>query len=298
MAMQRAGFTALMIKDLRRVYIEDGQERPLEYPQVFNVEDMETNPIRHRQVSGLGAVPAKPEGTGFTRDEILLGTQKEFTADPFGLAVDVSWELWRDEQYGVMRDMVRGLSRASRHRQEVQAWSVLNNAFDNAFAGFDGVALCHTAHPGLDGVTRANRPSPDVGLSQTGMQAAILRFESMTNERNQPALLKPSMVVIHANNKFIAREVLGSAHKPYTADNEINALNAEDMSWMVGHYLTSLTAWFTMTVKSAHDLHFYFRDRPIFDAWDDEDTKGAVFSVYQRHTQGYSAWRGVDGTSG
>ena len=298
MAMQRGGFSALMVRDLRRVYIEEGKERPLEYPMVFNVEEMTTNPIKDRQFTGLATMPAKPEGSAFVLDEPILGPAKEYEAEPFGLAVELTWELWRDELYGVMRDMVRGLARASRNRQEVQAWSIINNAFDNNFPGFDGVSLCHTAHPGLDGVTRGNRPSPDVGFSQTGIQAALLRFENLTNERGMPMLLNPSLILINAANKFVAREILGSSGKPYTADNEINALNAEDLSWMVCHYLTSLTAWFMLASKGVHDLQFFWRDHPIFDNWDDEWTKNAIFSVYQRHTQGFGSWRGVDGTTG
>ena len=298
MATQRAGWTALMVKDLRRVVIEVGKERPLEYPEIFNVSDMETNPVKDRQVAGLGAMPAKPEGSGFTRDEPILGPAKEYEAEPFGLSLEFSWELWRDELYGIMRMMTKELARSSRYRQEVDAWSVINNAFDNAFPGFDGVSLINTAHPGLDGVTRSNRPSPEVGFSQTSIQAGLLNFENQTNERGLPILNSPTRVLINAQNKFTAREILGSSGKPYTADNEINALNAEDLQWMVGHYLTSLTAWFMMSSKSTHDLQFLWRDRPIFDNWDDPDTKSGIFSIYQRHTQGFGTFRWIYGSTG
>ena len=46
MTIARAGFTALLKPDLRRVYVETGKERPLEYPLIFNVSDMEWNPIK------------------------------------------------------------------------------------------------------------------------------------------------------------------------------------------------------------------------------------------------------------
>lgn len=298
MAMQRGGFSPLMIRDLRRVYVEEGKERPLEYPLVFNVIDMTTNPVKDRQVSGLGTMPAKPEGTSFVLDEIIVGPAKEYEAEPFGLAVELTWELWRDELYGVMRDMVKGLARSSRNRQEVEAWSVFNNAFDNNYPGFDGVSLVNAAHPGMDGVTRSNRPVPDIGFSMTGIQNALLSFEAMTNERGMPLLLQPSMIIMGPANKFVAREILGSPNKPYTSDNEINPLNSEDISWMICHYLTSATAWFMLASKSAHDLQFLWRDRPMFDNFDDEWTKNAVFDVYQRHTKGFGSYKGVYGSTG
>lgn len=294
----RGSFGALIAPDLRRVYVEIGKERPLEYPSVFSVEDMEWNPVKDRQVAGVGALPTKAEGTQFKLDAPVQGNGITYTAVPFGLAVEITWELWRDELYGVMRDMVKELGRSSRHRQEVDAWSVLNNAFDTAVVGFDGKNLCSTSHVGTDGVTRTNRPSPDVGLSITGVQSAVLRFEKMTGERNLPLVLTPNMIVIAPDLKFTAREVLGSSGKPYSADNEINALIQEDLMWMICHYFTSTTQWFTLAQKTQHDLQFLFRDRPIFDNFPDEWTKNEIFTVYQRHTKGFGSFRGVDGSTG
>src|SRR5579872_5685518 len=128
----RGAFSALLTPNLRRVYVEVGKERPLEYPLVFNVDDMEWNPITDQQISGLGTMPDKPEGQQFSLDEPILGGSKQYTASPFGLAVEVTWEMWRDELYGVMEEMVRELARASRNRQEVDAWSVLNNSFSTS----------------------------------------------------------------------------------------------------------------------------------------------------------------------
>jgi hypothetical protein len=294
----RGSFGAIVAPDLRRVIVETGKERPLEHPMVMNVEDMEWNSQKDRQVAGLGAMPSKPEGSQFKLDAPVQGNGVTYTAQPFGLAVELTWELWRDELYGVMRDMVRELARSSRHRAEVDAWSVLNNAFDVTVTGFDGKNLCSLTHVGIDGVTRANRPTPDIGLSVTGVQAAVVRFENMTNERGLPMLLSPTRVIISPTNLFVAREVLGSSGKPYSADNELNALIQDDLSWFVTHYMAVPTYWFMLAAKGQHDLQMLWRDRPIFDNFDDEWTKSAIFSVYQRHTKGFGSFRGVDGSTG
>jgi len=90
MAIQRGAFSALLTPDLRTVYFETGKERPLEYPMVFNVDDMEWNPMTDRQISGLGTMPQKPEGAQFTPDVPILGGTKAYTAVPFGLAVEIT----------------------------------------------------------------------------------------------------------------------------------------------------------------------------------------------------------------
>ena len=299
MATGRGAIAALLTPNLRKVYVETGKERPAEAPLFFNMSDMDWNPITDQQVSGLGTMPAKSEGTQFTYDEMIMGGTKTYTAEPYGLAFEATWEAWRDELYGVLEEMTRELARAGRNRMEVDAWSLLNNGFSTSFNGFtSGEALFSTSHAGLDGATRANRPSPDIGLSITGIQSAIVRFENMTDERGLPRLMAPVNVILGPTNKFVAREVLGSAGKPYTTDNELNAIIEEDLSWMVCHYLTSTTMWVMAAAKGVHDLNFLWRDHPIFDSFDDPHTKNAVFTSYQRHTKGFGTWRGVDGTTG
>src|SRR3990167_4874941 len=299
MAISRGQFSALVAPDLRHVYVETGKERPLEYPLIFNTQDMEWNPVTDRQISGLGTMPEKPEGSQFQPDQPILGGSKGYTAVPYGMAFEVTWEMWRDELYGVMRELSAELARSARNRQEVQAWSILNNAFSTSYVGFTASeALCSTAHTGLDGVSRANRPSPDVSFGVTYLQNAIRRFEELTDERNLPRLMGPTMAIISPLNKWAAREVLGSSNKPYTADNEINALIEEDLSWMVSHYLTTNTYHFLLTAKGQHDLNYLWRDQPIFDSFDDPWTKNAVFTSYQRHTEGYGSWRGIEGSTG
>jgi len=299
MPTNTGAISELLAPDLRRVYVETGKERPLEFPLFFNVEDMEWNPLTDQQVSGLGTLPGKDQGEQFTTDDILMGSTKTYTAAPFGMAVEITWEAWRDELYGIMREMVRELARSSRNRQEVDAWSVMNNGFSTSYTGFTASeSLCSTAHTGLDGTSRANRPSPDISFSQTGLQNSITRFENMTDERDLPRLMTPSQILIAPENKFVAREILGSPQKAYTTDNEVNALIEEDMTWMVVHYLTTSTYWYLCAAKGQHDVNFLWRDHPIFDMFDDPWTKNAIATVYQRHTKGYATWRGVDGSTG
>jgi len=298
MPMGRGAFSALLTPELRSIYEETGKERPLEYPVVFNVEEMDWNPQTDRQISGLGTMPAKNEGEQFALDERTLGGTKTYEATPFGLAVEVTWEMWRDDLYGPMREFAAGLSRASRNRQEVTAWSVLNNAFNAAFTGFTaGESLCSTAHTGIDGVVRANRPNPDLGLSVAGLQASLTRFENLTDERGLPMLLQPSTLLIGPQNKFVARQILGSYGAAGNV-NEINPLIEEDLNWAVCHYFTDADQWFLCASKQGHDLNFLWRDRPVFGSFDDPWTKNAIFTSYQRHTSGFGAWRGVDGSSG
>ena len=292
------GLSELLDPSIRLVYLETGKDRPPEHEFIFNVGNMDWNPITDRQISGLGTMPSKPEGQQFNLDQPLVGTTKQYTAAPYGLGIEMTYEMWRDDMFGVMSELAAELKRASLNRIEVDAASVLNSAFDTGVTGFAASeSLCSTSHVGLDGVTRANRPSVDIGFSQTGIQDGIISFENLTNERGLPRLMSPTMLIIGPDNLFAAREIIGSTGKAFTADNELNALIAENLRYMIYHYLTTTTNWFLTAAKGVHDLHFLWRDRPIFDNFDDPRSKNAVFTSYQRHTKGFAAWRGIYGSN-
>ena len=299
MALVSGAISALMAPDLREVYVETGKERPKEYPIIFNTPPMEWNPITDKNVSGLGTMPEKNEGAQFTLDELILGTTKTYTAVSYGLAVEITYEAWRDELYGVLAEMVRCLARSSNNRLEVDAHTILNNAFSDTYYGFDASdSLCNIAHDRLNGDTTANRPNPDVGFSVAGIQDSLLRFEAMVDDRGLPRMIAPVTCIVTSTNKFTAREILGSSGRPYETDNEINALIQEDLQWMVSHYVTTAAYWYLLAAKGIHDLNFFVRDMPIFDMFDDPWTKNAIATVYQSHTAGFGSWQGIDGSTG
>lgn len=300
MAQTRASITELLAPGLRKVHMERGDRYPREYEMVFNVQEMEWNPVTDQQVSGLGTMPSKAEGAQFTTDEVIMGGTKTYTCQSWGMAVEITYEAWKDELYGVFEEMVACIADAGRNREEVSAFDALNNAFSTSYTGFtSGKSLCSTTQTALNGDTWANRPSVDIGLSITGIQAGMKAFQDLTDERGLPLRLKPSNLLITSADMYTAREILGSPQKPYTFDNEINALIKDDLFYMVCHYINTSTYWFLLAAKGSHDLNFFFKERPSSHMFDDPWTLNAVFAAFQRHTVG--AWgspRGVYGSTG
>lgn len=299
----RSAFSALLDPGLRKLFIETGEERSMEHSSVVNMPSMEWNPITDKQVSGLGQLISMPEGTRFPLDRPDMGNTKTHEAVPFGLAFEATYPAWEDELYGVFRKMTQLLKWSCRHHQEITAFGPLNNAFSTSFTGFvSGASLCSTAQTafGTGGSTQANRPSPDVGLSQTAIQASLLRFEGLVNERGLPMMLMPSMLLIQQFNRFTAKELFGSGLKPYVANNEVNSLLDEDLTIQVIHYFptSQQTQWFLLASKGVHDVNYWLRTSPIFDSFDDPWTKNAVFTVYLRDLGDFGKWQGVDGSTG
>jgi hypothetical protein len=260
------------------------------------------------KVGGLGSMVAKPEGTNTAFDDPLIGDAKRYTHNSFGLGFRITREMWDDDLYDIMQDMSAELGRASAYKIEVDAWSVLNNAFNSAYTGFDGLALCHTAHTRLDGgATQANRPTTDVDFGYTSYQAALDHFNQLKDDRGKPIMMKPSLLIIDPTFQWSAKEVLQTEYKPYTANNEINPLKGEisENGYLTVRYLTDADSWFLLTQprrkgggRSGHDLKFLWRTKPETGSADDFLSGDALFKIFARYSTGFSEWRGVYGSSG
>jgi hypothetical protein len=296
----RAGFAALLASDIWELVEETGKERPMEFVSICNEIEMDMNPIKMQQAAGLGTMPNKPEGTPFPLDQPYLENTKTVTAVPLGMAVEFTWEAWRDELYGFFRDMAKEMGRSSRYAMELDGVAPLNNGFSTGTIGFNaGESLLSTAHTSpTTGTAQANRPSPDIGFSVTGLQAGLIAFHRMKNDRDIPQTMFPEMAIIDPFNLFAAREILGSSGKPLTGNNEVNSLIPDGLRYFVHHYLSTQTYWYLKAPQGQHRVMFAWRDHPIDDSYDDPSTKNAVFTRYQRHTSFFDDWRGWYGSTG
>lgn len=295
-------FSQLLAPGLRKIFFQHLKERPPQYSQIFNVNSSSRAYEEDLEISGLGTMPQKPEGNSIQYQDPVQGGKKRYTHISFGLGFRVTVEMYEDDLYGPMKRMTRELSKAGRNVREVRSFNVLNNGFTTEF-GFPkfGVneALISTAHTLIGGGTLANRSAVDADLGVASLEAAILLFDNLTDEDGIPIVIKPKWVIVPPALKQVAREILGSEFRPYTANNEINAVVQNDtLSDMVVNYLADSDSWFVLADKSDHDLNFFERAAMRFQNGDDFDTGDAKFKAFQRFSVGAGEWRGIFGSLG
>jgi hypothetical protein len=289
------GFAPLLGTKFQGVLSDVGKERPPEYPSYINVRSMNVNPETYLQVSGLGPMYQKPEGEQFRRDQPILGGQISPQAVPYGQLFEVTFEMYDDDLYDVIASQWSEMGRSSRQRDEIVAAGIFINAFNNSFPGFDGVSLCNTAHPLLSGGTQANRGSPDLTFSVTGVQNMILRAENRVNQRGIQRPVALTRILLTPTNRFLIREVLGSSGQPQTANNDLNSLVPEAMQWRVLHYLTSANDYFACAPLQDSDAWFLWRNHPRPSSFDDPYTQNGNFALYKRICAYYGAYEWVEG---
>lgn len=300
MTMRRGSFAYNMAPGFYQAFYLWLKEHPAIFPSIFN-----QLPASKRQyeevfsVSGFGAMPTKEEGVSVAYDDMIQGGSKRYTFVTYGLAYRVTEEAIDDELYNIFHRAQQALAKSARNCVEVYAHQILNQAFNDSYAGLDpNKALCHTGHVLLRGGTYGNRPSTDCDLSLTAVQAAITSFSKLVDEDNMFALMMPKKLVIPPDLRFRAREILGSDLKPYTANNEINPVKQDGIGSIETPYITDTNAWFLSANKGEHDANIWWRKKLRLEQGEDFDTGDLKNKAFQRFVSGFGDWRGWYGSSG
>jgi hypothetical protein len=314
--MVRGSFAQTLAPGVHHWFLHflDLQMRDEEYTHVANVENSTQAFEDEVEMAGVGAMPEKPEASSTIYDDLIQGGTKRYVHLTYALGSRASWELIEDDQYGIIKQVPKAHARSAMFAREQVFWNVFNLGF-STITTTDGVSLFNTQHPLLGGTaatalgpgltnvifaagTYPNRPSPDVDLSFTAVQLMVNQFERMIDSQGIPIRVKPRTVLIPPELKFIAREILGSGGKPYTGDNELNALIGEDLKFRVIHYFTSQSAWFAVPEKEGHQVKFFDRHPIDTDYDDDFDTRSTKMMTFQRFSAGATSWVGTWGSNG
>jgi len=305
----RFTFPPLLSRGLKHIFVEhtDLTMRSQQYDRYMNVESSEDAYEIDYHLAGTGPMPEMPEGTRPAYDGLVQSGTKKYLHLPYGLASQVTRQLVEDDKYGQIRQIPKAHAKSALFAREAVSASILNLG-GTLITTDDGVSLFNTAHP-LPGGTEAtsigpgvssiinsagtypNRPSPDADLSFTSLQQAVNFFYRFIDGRGIPSMVRPKHLYIPPELIMIAREILGSPGKPYTTDNELNALQGENLEFCTLNYLTSPSAWFLFGAKEDTGLKFYERVGIQAQTDDDFQTQVLIFLTTQRFSAGASWWQ-------
>lgn len=279
------GFPQLITPGLRKVWFSTISNIPKEFRQLFGVIPPNPGPgsplnfFEDLQVASLATAAPKPQGQSIQYDIPVEGNKVRATPYTFGKGFRITEEMSEDELYSVMNKMTGQLGAALVHQIEVQAHRPLNGGFSTAggtgftAAGFDSLALFNSAHTLLrSSGTRPNRFTTDLDLSHSSLEQALDIFHLWVNHSNMPDPRQPAILVVPPQLQWIAKELTESELKPYTGNNEINALSGQNLQVFIDHWLTDPDSWFLLAPKEQHTIQVWMRREPKFAMGDDFDT--------------------------
>lgn len=303
MTITRAQFLVLLEPKISNIWNEAYPQYPVEYTAFTNARMSRKATTTDFKMTDFGSLRLKGEGENIQYDDPIAGGTKAYTPVRFALGYKVTQEMIDHELYGQVDKLERALMKSAVDAQEISAARILNNGFgttstdEYSATGFDGLQLFSTAHTRIDGgANQRNRPTTDVDLSVTAVQNMIIDFNTLKDDRGRPSMIRPRLIIVNPQDQFTAKEILQSEYKPGTANNEINALKDEGLSFTVSHYLTDTDAWYA--IGDQHDLNVVWDIRPRTGMQEDWDAEVIKRKVVQGLATGFGEWRGAWGTSG
>ena len=178
--------------------------------------------------------------------------------------------------------------------------NVLNNGFNSAYTGGDGVSLFSSAHPLVNGATNSNVPSTAADLNETSLENAVIQIAGYTDERGLLIAAKPKKLIVPPALQFVATRLLETELRVGTTDNDLNALKnngAVPEGYAINHFLTDTNAWF-LTTDVPNGLKHFVRT-PLQNSMDgDFDTGNVRYKSRERYSFGWSDSLAIYGSPG
>jgi hypothetical protein len=272
-----------------------------QHAEIFDTESSARAFEEEVMQSDFGGAPVKPEGQAIAYDTATEAYTARYVHETIALAFAITEENIEDNLYtSLARRFTTALARSMAHTKQVKAAGILNNAFTAGFTGGDGVTLCATDHPLVNGGTFANRPTVGADLNETSLESALISIAGFVDERGKRIALRGMKLIVPRQLNFVAERLMMTPHRVGTADNDINAirsLGSLPQGYRINDFLTDPDAWFIKTDAPRGLIHF--QRVALKTGMDgDFDTGNMRYKARERYSFGWSDPRGIYGSPG
>lgn len=298
----QGAFNLLFRPGLRADFRDSFQQHAPEYSQYLNA-DTTTMPEQSATImTGLSRLYERGDGEPIIYDDPKLGPKVMGVDKEFAGGFMITRRTVEDDQYNKANQAAKWLGHAANMTSEYRSAALLDDAFSGSvYKGIDGLALCSTAHTLINsGLTVANRPSTEVGLSVTGITTMMNLFQLMKDENGDPIVSFPDMLVIgnDAGDYNRALQIFNSDREPFTAENQDNAIRRRlpNPKIIISHFKQSTKSYFMVDSKY-NDAHYVVRRAVEFDDTFDFDTDAAKYKATTRFLIWFVDWRGWVGAN-
>ena len=301
MAISRAQLLKELLPGLNALFGLQYATYGEEHKELYETEKSERSFEEETKLSGFSAAPVKNEGSAIAYDNAQEAFTARYNHETIALGFSITEEAVEDNLYdSLSARYTKGLARAMAYTKQVKAASVLNNGFNNAYAGGDGVALFSTQHPLVSGGVNSNRPSTNADLNETSLENAVIQIAAWTDERGLLIAAKPKKLIVPPALQFVATRLLETSLRVGTADNDINALKNNGSipeGYAINHFLTDTNAWF-LTTDVPNGLKHFERSALTNSMDGDFDTGNVRYKARERYSFGWSDPLGIWGSAG
>lgn len=232
---------------------------------VFNQETTDRAAEIVEVFKGAGLWESRAEEQDVPQGTFRVGNNKTYTVTNYAQSLDISKNLFDDDQHNVVNKAVTDMARKGRMTRDRNAFAIYRNAFTTALTA-DGATLVSDTHTTLAGVTVDNKIT--AALSESSLNTAIIM---MVEQKSQDGVISGSMpkVLLVPPALFkLACEITESELKSGTGNNDMNVYSAKygiqvvmspwigtaaggsDTAWYLLGDNHSITRWVRQDIKT------------------------------------------------
>lgn len=240
---------------------------------------------------GAGLWEQRSEEQDVPQSQFRVGNNKTFTVTNYAQSLDISKNLFDDDQHNVISKAVADMARKGRTTRDKNAFAVYRNAFTTATTA-DGAALVSDSHTTLGGFTVDNRIT--AALTESSLNDAIVM---MVEQKSQDGVISGSMpkVLLVPPKLFkLACEITESELRSGTGNNDMNvystkygievcmspwigaAAGGSDTAWYLLGDNHSITRWVRQDIKTDIVDYKYQRNNNYIYKGEFREVVGAI----------------------
>lgn len=292
MAMNRANIARELVPGLNAVFGMAYGEVDNEHTVLFDTERSERAFEEEVLFTGFGTAPVKNEGGAFQYDDAQESFTSRYIHETVALGYAITEEAIEDNLYDTWAPLrTKALGRAMANTKQVKAANVFNNGFSTSYPIGDRVAFFSASHPTVGAGNQSNTLAADI--SEAALETAWINVSLTKDDRGILIGAMCKSLHIPPQLRFVVQRILKSELRPFTANNELNALKSlgyfQDGAH-VNHRFTDSGAWFIRTdVPNGTKM---FVRRPLrMEEMGDFDTGNKRIKATERYSFGVSDWR-------
>ncbi len=291
MAISRAQLLKELVPGLNALFGLEYSKYGEEHKEIYDTESSDRSFEEETKLSGFSAAPVKSEGASVAYDNAQEAWTARYTHETIAMGFSLTEEAVEDNLYdSLAARYTKALARAMAYTKQVKAAAVVNNGFNAAYTGGDGMQLFSTAHPLVSGGTNSNTQAVAADLNETSLENAVIQISQWTDERGLLIAAKPKKLIIPPQLQFVATRLLDTEYRVGTADNDINAIKSNGVvpgGYTVNHFLTDPNAFF-LTTDIPNGLKHFVRAKLVTSSDGDFDSGNMRYKARERYSFGWS----------
>lgn len=264
--------------------------------QLFNVQ---TSSLSEEKGTGIGAMSVdawdtyKSSGQKGQMDFDQLFTQT-YTHVEYPVRIEIEKALLKFDQYGKIAQYLRRVGMSAANKKEIDAASLLNNAFNSSNNWSDGKPLCSASHPKGPNTTGSYSNRVTTALTATNLSAARTTMMRFKDDKGQEIGLMPNELWVPPELRDTAIQIVNAMGLAGTANNDANPHAGE---WVVKPWLrmTDANNWFIADSVWRQEAVKWYEVVDMEVMLVDESTTHIVYEVKLWYSFGVDDWRWILG---